>query len=264
MYSKTTPKIILCADDYALSPGVSRGIRELIQVQKITATSAMSISPYWSDESRSLREISDTHKVDVGLHLTLTDLKGLTSSKKLPTINKLLVLAMLRKLPLKDIECELSAQFDAFVKCFGKLPAFLDGHQHIHILPGIRDIVIGLYKKHLVNTDAYIRNCSEKLMVILKRNVSIPKTILISTLSKRLKQRLLDQNIPTNSGFAGIYDFDLSASRYKDIFARFLINAQDKTLIMCHPGYTDDILSNIDSVTLSREKELEFFLSLHC
>ena len=34
------PRLILCADDYAIAPGVSRGILHLIAHGRLTATSA--------------------------------------------------------------------------------------------------------------------------------------------------------------------------------------------------------------------------------
>src|SRR5690606_28678950 len=64
-------KLVVCADDYALTPGVSRAIRELIAARRISATSVMTVCPYWTEEGPALAAVAD--EADVGLHLTLTD-----------------------------------------------------------------------------------------------------------------------------------------------------------------------------------------------
>ena len=38
-------RIILCADDYGMSPGVNRAIRDLIERRRINATSVMMVGP---------------------------------------------------------------------------------------------------------------------------------------------------------------------------------------------------------------------------
>ena len=38
-------RIWLCADDYGISPGVNRAIRELIERNRLNATSVMTVGP---------------------------------------------------------------------------------------------------------------------------------------------------------------------------------------------------------------------------
>ncbi len=61
---------MLCADDYGLSPGVSRGILHLARLGRISATGAMTNIPAFPDAAPALRELHGT--VGLGLHLTLT------------------------------------------------------------------------------------------------------------------------------------------------------------------------------------------------
>ena len=50
-------RIWLCADDYGLSPGVNRGIRELIERGRLNATSVMVVGPaIGRDEARALSQ----------------------------------------------------------------------------------------------------------------------------------------------------------------------------------------------------------------
>ena len=64
--------IILCADDYGISPAVSAAIRDLIARRRINATSAMVVTPSFSGtEAEALRAAATDHAA-IGLHLTLT------------------------------------------------------------------------------------------------------------------------------------------------------------------------------------------------
>ncbi|MEH0071765.1 ChbG/HpnK family deacetylase [Pannonibacter sp. Pt2-lr] len=45
--------MILSADDYGLTPGISEGIRQLLRQRRLTATAAMTVSPFWAEEGAS-------------------------------------------------------------------------------------------------------------------------------------------------------------------------------------------------------------------
>ncbi len=47
-------RIVLCADDYAIAPGVSAGIRELIAAGRLNATSVMTVFPGLDAEAAAL------------------------------------------------------------------------------------------------------------------------------------------------------------------------------------------------------------------
>src|ERR1700676_3584839 len=67
-----TRRIIICADDYGISPAVSSAIRDLIARRRINATSVMVAAPTFdSDEAAKLWAVAAKHS-SVGLHVTLT------------------------------------------------------------------------------------------------------------------------------------------------------------------------------------------------
>lgn len=269
--------ITICADDYALTPKVSAGIIELLDAGRITATSVMTVSEHWPDTYQQLIKFKSS--ADIGLHITLTDLPPLTAmpnfapNGKLPDLKTVLKLAYLGKLPLAEIKQEVTAQLQRFYLYFGGWPSHFDGHQHIHVLPGIREIIIDLFVK-FINLNGYIRNCVTPAAVILKQYNGIAKTLLINMLSWRLKRDLVRLGIATNNGFSGVYNFPIinkvinSAhnmsiwqKQYGEIFAQFLLTTNEQCLIMCHPGYVDDELKSKDPRTGPREQELRFLLS---
>ena len=90
-----TRAVVLCADDYALSPGISRAIVQLAEQGRLSAISCMTGSAHWSEHADWLRPLIG--KVDIGLHLTLVDEVPLTAmphtapNGKLPSIGALMV-----------------------------------------------------------------------------------------------------------------------------------------------------------------------------
>jgi len=67
-------RIWLCADDYGLSPGVNRAIRDLIERGRLNATSVMVVGPaIGRDEVSALQAAAaNSPRCSIGLHATLT------------------------------------------------------------------------------------------------------------------------------------------------------------------------------------------------
>ncbi|MEI7609369.1 MAG: ChbG/HpnK family deacetylase, partial [Rhodospirillaceae bacterium] len=134
----TTP-VVIAADDYALAPGVSRAIIELIKQGRVSATGCMTVSPFWKEHAEWLRPWRG--HADIGLHITLTDhaalgpMPRLAPGGRLPDLKTLLRLALTGGLDMPEIALEVQRQVDAFTRRFGQPPAYLDGHQHVHLLP---------------------------------------------------------------------------------------------------------------------------------
>ncbi len=260
-----TKKIILCADDYAITPNVSLAIRNLIDNKRISATSVMMSSEFAEQELQLLAPYFEN--IDVGIHLTLTDQAALTpcnmsiSNNKLPTFAALAKLAFSKTLPMDFIYAELESQITKFIDNTGRLPDYLDGHHHVHILPGIQDIVIELFQKHLNKARCYIRSCHDSIgNIFAKRNSLIKSLIINKALAWKQHKKLLKLGINTNLNFSGIYNLKTKKS-YGETIAPMLKSAGHNTIIMCHPGYTDALLAEKDCMTCRRDEELGYLLS---
>src|SRR6266702_5514930 len=132
-------RIWLCADDYGLSPGVNRAIRDLIERGRLNATSVMVVGPSIDrDEVEALRTAAaSSPRCAIGLHVTLTaPFRPLTMHFRptdggmFPPFPRLLRSGLLRRLDPEMIHGELMVQLAAFQELFGKPPDFIDGHQH--------------------------------------------------------------------------------------------------------------------------------------
>jgi len=263
----TRPSITLCADDYGLAPGVGRAIRTLIEAGRLQATGCMTGSPFWSEEAQLLKPLEG--RAEIGVHLTLTDhqplgaMPSLAPDGRLPSIGALLKRAMLRSLDRAEIAAELERQVDAFETAMGRRPDFLDGHHHVHQLPVIRDAVLDLAHRRLAPGKGWVRNCWDNPLMILRRGVDPIRAVIIALLGWRFRRSLLDEAIPTNGGFRGVYDFS-GRVPYAELFRRFTQAPGPATLMMCHPGEVDEPLRACEWLTDQREVEYRFLASDAC
>jgi chitin disaccharide deacetylase len=254
--------LTLCADDFGLAPGIDAGICALAEGGRLSAVSCMMSGRSIQESAGKLLEFSNT--IDIGLHLTLTDHCPLTAANTLTREGHffgqgaLWRKALTGSLDLGDVEREISGQLDAFEKTFSSLPNFLDGHHHVHQIPSIREVVVRVVAERYADKDFYIRTTAEEPLAVVKRGVSVAKALTMTLLGRSQELLAHEFGIRTNNGFSGVYDFSNKVP-YRDLFKRFVSGGRDRMLIMCHPGYSDDLLKTLDSVIEQREIELAYF-----
>jgi predicted glycoside hydrolase/deacetylase ChbG (UPF0249 family) len=257
-------RLILCADDYALAPGVSRAICDLLDAGRLSATSCMVTSAHWPEHAAWLRPHLD--QADIGLHLTLTDQQPLGSMPRLaprgrfPSAARLFALAITGCLPLGEIADEISRQFEAFMDAMGRPPIHLDGHQFIHRFPGIREAAITAFADCLQSASGYVRVPGFNGAAVLERRLALGRCAWYGVFSPGLRQLARLRGLDVNDGFAGIYDLS-DREPYEKLFERFLIDLEGRTILLCHPGWVDHQLLAVDPLTRQRENEARYFAS---
>jgi chitin disaccharide deacetylase len=253
--------IALLADDYGIAPGVSRGIRELLQAGRLSGTSCLVLSPHWKDEAPALRGLDAW--ADIGLHLAFTDfaplgdLPGLAPGGKLPGLGKLILSAYLGRLDAEEIGQEIDRQLDAFEQAMGRPPDYIDGHQHVQQLPVVRELLVDRLK-HRLPPGTALRVCHEPFAAIRRRGIAVLRACVIAAIGRGLRGLADGEAIPSNRRFAGVRDFTERDS-YRDLFRRYVSEAPPGLAIMCHPGYPDDALRQVDPVVDTRSGELGYF-----
>jgi chitin disaccharide deacetylase len=257
-------RIWLCADDYGISPGVNDAIRELILHGRLNATSVMVAAPNLGDDEADALEVlnSGSKRAALGLHVTLTGpfkpmSEGFAPLRdgRFPPLNEMLRLAMTRRLQQEALTIEIATQLRAFIDIFGHLPDFVDGHQHVHLLPQVRDAFLRVVAETAPN--AWVRQCGRAPSA---RRLRDQKGLVLDVLSLGFRAQAERLGLATNPAFAGAYGFSPKA-RFARIFPRFLKGLPDGGLIMCHPGFVDAALESLDSLTALREHEFAFFSS---
>ena len=140
----TARTVVLCADDFGMTPGVSRAILALARAGRLSATSAMTTLPFLARFAPALGESG----IAVGLHLNLTagpplgPMPRLAPGGALPPLGRLMRAALAGRLPEAEAADEIARQLAAFEAAFGRPPDFVDGHQHVHVLPGVRSALL--------------------------------------------------------------------------------------------------------------------------
>ena len=257
-------RIWLCADDYGLAPGINTGIRKLIERGRLNATSVMTAAHYVrGDEAQALVALNDGRKrALLGLHVTLTApftplTERFAPSKDgaFPRNLDMLQLGMRRRLTQDVLYREIAAQIDAFGEIFGCAPDYLDGHQHVHMFPVVRDAFLQAVKEKAPN--AWVRQCGRPRAA---KPVTDVKGLFLDLLSVGMRAKAQPLGIAYNPAFNGAYDFTPKAN-FACLFLRFLQGMPDGGLVMCHPGFVDAALKSLDSLTDLREREYAFLNS---
>jgi predicted glycoside hydrolase/deacetylase ChbG (UPF0249 family) len=256
--------VILCADDFGLADGVSRGIVELAEMGRLSATGAMTNMPGWRRMARSLMPLRD--RIAVGLHLNFTagsplgPMPRLAPSGRFPDLKDLLPKALKRQLPGGEIAQEISRQIEAFEEAFGHAPAFVDGHQHVHVLPAIRPALIQALNARGYAGRVWLRDPSDKAMAILRRPIGRSKALIVKSLARGFARSAHAAGFRTNKGFSGFAPLDLSVPAAR-VFEEAFSKLGAHPLVMCHPGYVDDELRALDPALQSRVEELNYLKS---
>jgi predicted glycoside hydrolase/deacetylase ChbG (UPF0249 family) len=256
--------IWLCADDYGISPAVNAGIRELILRGRLNATSVMVAAPHLdADEADALDMLnSGRPRAAIGLHVTLTGLFRPLSEAFAPLRDghflpqpEFTRAAMTLRLKPELLAIEIATQLRAFVHAFGRLPDYLDGHQHVHMMPQVRDAFLRVVAE--AAPTAWVRQCGRSPAAKRKPD---RKALGLDILSLGFRRAASRRGIATNPAFAGAYDFN-SKTPFAKIFPRFLTGLPDGALVMVHPGHVDAALEALDPLTHQREREFDFLNS---
>jgi chitin disaccharide deacetylase len=260
-------RIWLCADDYGLSEGVNRGIRDLITRGRLNATSVMVVgAAIGRDEVAALkRVVAESPRCAIGLHATLSapfrpltmHFRPVNGGLFLP-FPKMLRAGLLRRLDREMIHAELVEQLATFKDMFGRAPDFVDGHQHVQLFPQVRDAFLRAVKE--AAPEAWVRQGGRNQP--LSQRMRAPKALVLDTLSAQFRKRARRAGIPFNPAFAGAYDFS-SSPDFGPLMRQFIEGLPDGGLVMCHPGFVDETLKELDPLTTQREKEHAFLASEH-
>jgi predicted glycoside hydrolase/deacetylase ChbG (UPF0249 family) len=259
-----TETIAICADDYGLSHGVSIGILEAVDAGRVSAVSALVNGPRWPALGCEL--IGRNPKADVGLHFNLTLGKPLSQMPKFapdgkfPQISDVIHASMRGKLPMDEISAEIERQLDRFEAVIDRPPDFVDGHQHVHVLPYIRYALLDALRARGLAGKIWIRDAGDWLHRILARRAEAKKALAVRALATGFRRDAKRCGFATNRGFSGFSDFN-PGQDYGKRFATYLRARGSRHLIMCHPGHVDQELCELDPVTVTREQELAFLLS---
>lgn len=252
--------VILCADDFAISEGVTKGIEELALARRLSATSAIVTLPGWAGQARRLAMLRPF--VAIGLHLNLTlgaplgDGPALAPGGEFHEHIDLVRRCLTGAISTNEIAAEVARQLLQFERGTGFRPDFVDGHQHVHALPRVRHALLGVLSDGYPDRKPLVRDPSDAAAKIVKRQTAAYKALIIHALSRGFGAKVRAAGFPTNHGFSGASAFDLDVPFEREL-GQFFTQRGPRHLVMCHPGYVDATLAELDSVVERRHQELD-------
>lgn len=252
--------ITLCIDDYGMSDEINDATNRLVGADRVHAVSCMSSMPGWSQASRALHHF-DQQQLDVGLHLNLTEPPDANRfGNRLPV---LISRAYSGLLPHRAIAVELNRQFDEFEQAFGRLPDFVDGHQHVHQLPGVRDIVLDIVCERYLDRRPWLRSTKPRKAASKFDQISLKQHVIYALGGRQFGRDATALDCQQNQGLIGVYDFQGSANAYHGRLAHWLSICQDGDLLMCHPARASESLPKTrgDKIMQARLREYSVLMS---
>lgn len=265
MQPKDFQPFTLCADDFGLAPGIDDAIAALIVDQRLSATSCIVLGERWPRAAKLLTSLDTT--AEIGLHFTLTDhvpagpMPNLAPTGRLPSLGRLLALCLTGRISRGEVVAELERQIDRFAAAVGRPPDFLDGHQHVHQFPLVRDAVLAVFARRLLPLGAWLRYPASPARDILVHRVAARRVCAINLLGLGFRRRGRLAGINGNGTFRGVRDV-ISEPSFEQLFQRFLSQLGERALIMCHPGNEGDpFAADALAGTEARRDEYRFLAS---
>jgi predicted glycoside hydrolase/deacetylase ChbG (UPF0249 family) len=183
----------------------------------------------------------------------------LAPAANLPGLRGLVARALLGLLDPQEIRAEIERQLDRFERGMNAQPDHIDGHQHVHVLSGVRQVLLETVRRRYPTTPPLIRNPWDRLAAIRARNVAVPKAVVVAALALGFGAAAQSLCLPVNDSFAGFSEFDLDKP-YADEFSAALLQAGQRHIVMCHPGHPDAELAGLDPVVARRRMEYEVLM----
>ncbi|MEI6166721.1 MAG: ChbG/HpnK family deacetylase [bacterium] len=240
--------MIVCADDFGLSSDIDRAILQLSESGRISAVSCM-VGLSHFDRVAFSKLLRLGGRVDIGLHLTLTDIPPLHAVSGVVSLlqsrgvfhpmDVLLRRGVLGRIKPDDVTRETQSQYDRFIQFAGRPPDYLDSHLHIHQFPGVREGILKFLDGMGPEAAPYVRNSAMTLRKIIRQGVSPLKCMAIGFLGNHFRKALQLRGLKTNDGFAGIYAYD-GHRAYPEYLRRFVDCMESRNgILMTHPGESE-------------------------
>lgn len=154
-------KVIINADDLAISTEVNKKISELVERRVVTSATIMANGPALD---QAVEIALSKPLCSYGVHLNITEFKPLTDTKELePLIGKDgcfngRARHISLSSPVRDaIYRELEAQIE-LISSLGIQISHIDSHHHIHTIPGLFHVIKNIQKRFGINKVRITKN----------------------------------------------------------------------------------------------------------
>jgi predicted glycoside hydrolase/deacetylase ChbG (UPF0249 family) len=244
----TAPRLIVNADDFGITEAVNRGIVAAFDRGIVTSTSLMATGAAFDHAVDLARRRPG---LSVGIHLVLTEHRPLIGARaaaslvgpdgRFPAhVTRLLALQLRGRISLAEARLELDAQLQR-VRDAGVTVSHIDGHQHVHVLPGIAGLVAELAAKHGV---AAVRVPAERVRGYMLRDLKYARRVAEQAALRLFCELSPLKPLRRSDEFVGFYfGGRLDEANLTTVLAG--LPAGCTVELMCHPG-DDDMQASHD------------------
>ncbi|AVJ26241.1 ChbG/HpnK family deacetylase [Achromobacter spanius] len=245
-------RVVVCGDDFGMNADIDEGMIALAGMRRVSAVSCLTLGPTFAANAPRLA----AQDVDIGLHLNLSETLG-PGAEPMPALRALILKAYAGLLDAAWVDAQIARQFDAFEAAFGRAPDYVDGHRHVHQLPGIRQRVLALLAQRY-GTQAgvhapWLRQTAPGMQCGIPLKESVKARVIGALGAAALAREARSSGLRTNRRLLGVYAFDGGKRRYAHLLQTWLFNAREGDLVMCHPA-----LGSKQGSAMDRQRHAEF------
>ncbi len=247
-------KILLYhVDDFGRTNKINSSIYETI---KKGNTNSISVMVGQAGDDSASQIIKEFKNINVRLHVNLTDGKSITKYNNITNKDNFFKFSFINLFfaPLKtnfkdkkkSVEKEIIAQIKHYKSKYNIEDLKIDGHQHVHLIPWILDLIIDVSKREFKVKEIRIVNESfffAKLSDFLRKFyiINFVKFLLLKFLSLLARSKLKKAEIPYKYKFMGVlysgYMNIQSIENYIKILKKN--NIKKPIEILMHPNVSD-------------------------
>ena len=230
--------LIVTADDFGLTAGVSHGILRAHREGIVTAASILCVGAAFELAGRLARE---SPSLGLGVHLAIVgEDPPLLTAREIPTLvdrrghfprswRTLVARATARRIDPADVRREFSAQLER-ARGIGVPLTHIDTHQHVHLWPDIADVTLQLAREHGIR--ALRIPCSHSRM---------PVGTAVAMLSRRLRARAKRAGLLVTDTHVGLEESGrIDAVTLARAIRRAARHGAGTAELTVHPGQHDD------------------------
>jgi len=149
-------QLIVNADDFGRHTLINRAVEQGVARGLIRSATVMVTGAAFAEAVELARR---TPALGMGIHFTLVNARPVLPAAEIPSLvdpatgelypdhGAFVKRFLTGKIRLQDVKRECTAQLDRFLD-MGLVPTHADSHQHMHVLPGIIDIILDLCLDH--------------------------------------------------------------------------------------------------------------------
>jgi predicted glycoside hydrolase/deacetylase ChbG (UPF0249 family) len=170
----------------------------------------------------------------------LVEQPSILSGKPMLKNHRIFFVRYILGLTNKDfIRKELKSQIEKVIQA-GIKPTFLNGNQHLHLLPGVMDVTIELAKEFDI---PYIRIVNEPVSFRKGKLFRQVQLLFLNFLSKSAKNKIKKAGLECNDFFFGFMSAGNLSEKDIQSAKELSVKYPDKVIELgCHPGYESEDL----------------------